>query len=129
MPLVFAGPGVEGLGVREPLVEAIDLGPTFLEMAGLPPMADVSGRSLTPLLRGEDSVLHECVFSEHGQRVMARTHDWKLVMYLGQPYGELYDLRADPDELHNLYDDVSAREARREMVERTMHWYGTTRRR
>jgi arylsulfatase A-like enzyme len=127
VPLVFAGPGVRRLGVRDPLVEAIDLGPTFLEMAGLEPLAQASGRALQPLLRGEDVELHDCVFSEHGQRVMARTQQWKLVLYLGQSYGELYDLAGDPDELYNLYDNPEAQEARRRMVERMMHWYGTTR--
>jgi arylsulfatase len=79
VPLVFAGPGVQQLGVCEALMEAIDLGPTFLELAGLAPLAGASGRSLQPLLTGQDTVLHECVFSEHGARIMARTNDWKLV--------------------------------------------------
>ncbi len=127
VPLVFAGPGVERLGVSDLLVEAIDLGPTFLQMAGLAPLAGASGKALQPLLAGEDVELHDCVFSEHGLRVMARTQDWKLVLYLGEEYGELYDLQQDPDELYNLYDNQNRREARRRMVERTMHWYGTTR--
>ncbi len=127
VPLVLAGPGVEALGVRDPLVESIDLGPTFLQMAGLAPLEGASGRALQPLLSGEDAELHDCVFSEHAARVMARTTEWKLVLYLGQDYGELYDLRDDPDELNNLYDNAGAQEARRLMVEHTMHWYGTTR--
>jgi hypothetical protein len=49
------------------------------------------------------------------------------VLYLGENYGELYDLQADPDELYNLYDNQDRGEDRRRMVERTMHWYGTTR--
>ena len=127
VPLVFAGPGVARQGVRAPLVEAIDLGPTFLDMAGLTPLADACGVSLQPLLAGQNPVLHECVFSEHGARVMARTREWKLVLFLGENYGELYDLQTDPDELYNLYDQPHADTARRQMVERTMHWYGTTR--
>ena len=46
VPLVFAGPGVGWLGVRDPLVELIDLGPTLLEMAGLGPLAGAAGFSL-----------------------------------------------------------------------------------
>lgn len=127
VPLVLAGPGVPCLGVRDPLVEAIDLGPTVLQAAGLPPMQEASGKALQPLLNGEATELHDCVFSEHGARIMARTHEYKLVLFLGQPYGELYDLTQDPEELYNLYDQPEAREARRLMVERMMHWYGTTR--
>ena len=121
------GPGVEALGVGEALVELIDLGPTFLDMAGLEPLAGASGQSLRPLLEAGKGALHETVFSEYGTRVMARTRDWKLVFYPGQPYGELYDLGADPDELYNLYDEPESRAARGAMVERILHWYGATR--
>ena len=127
VPLVWAGPGVEALGIGEALVELIDLGPTFLDMAGLEPLAGASGQSLRPLLEGRKDALHETVFSEYGTRVMARTRDWKLVFYPGQPYGELYDLGADPDELYNLYDEPGSRTARGAMVERILHWYGATR--
>ena len=127
VPLIFAGPGVERLGVRDPLIELIDLGPTLLEMAGLGPLAGAAGFSLGPLLRGEETALHETVFSEYGPRIMARTETWKLVFYPGEPYGELYHLEEDPDELYNLYDDPAHAGARGEMVERMMDWYGKTR--
>ena len=127
VPLVFAGPGVERLGVRDPLVELIDLGPTLLEMAGLGPLAGTAGLSLGPLLHGGEAVLHETVFSEYGPRIMARTEAWKLVFYPGEPYGELYHLEEDLDELYNLYDDPDHAGARGAMVERMMDWYGKTR--
>ena len=126
VPLVLAGPGVETVGESDPLVELIDLGPTFLELAGLDPLPGASGQSLSALLRG-GGPLHDVVFSEHGQRVMVRTHEWKLVVYLGQPYGELYDLRTDPDELHNLYDSPEASDARGGLYERMGQWFGNTR--
>jgi len=126
VPLVFAGPGVERLGVRDPLVELIDLGPTFLELAGLGELERASGVSLGPLLRGGAEVLHETVFSEYGPRVMARTEDWKLVFYPGEEYGELYQLDRDPEELYNLYAMEEYAGVRGEMVERMMDWYGTT---
>ena len=126
VPLVLAGPGVETVGESDPLVELIDLGPTFLELAGLDPLPGASGQSLSALLRG-GAPLHDVVFSEHGQRVMVRTHEWKLVAYLGQPYGELYDLRTDPDELHNLYDSPEASDARGGLYERMGQWFGNTR--
>ena len=130
VPLVFAGPGVERLGVRDPLVELIDLGPTFLQIAGLGQLQGANGLPLQPLLqpskKGGVEALHETVFSEYGPRIMARTEGWKLVFYPGQVYGELYDLQRDPNELHNLYDDPGCAEARGDMVERMMHWWGST---
>ena len=127
VPFVFAGPGVKSLGVREPLVELIDLGPTLLDMAGLGTLEDTAGVSVRSLLEGDKSALHDTVFSEYGPRVMARSQEWKLVFYPGECYGELYHLNEDPDELYNLYDDPNHASALAEMVERMMHWYATTR--
>jgi arylsulfatase len=50
---------------------------------------------------------------------MLRQGDWKLVLWHGQPAtdrpseGELYDLRADPDELKNLYNTAEHSDKRR----------------
>jgi len=127
VPLVFAGPGVERLGVRESMVELIDLGPTLLDVAGVESLEGVSGRSIRSLLEGGTEELHDVVFSEHGQRVMVRTREWKMVVYLGETFGELYHLSEDPDELHNLYDVPERQPARQMLMERMMHWYGATR--
>lgn len=127
VPLVFAGPGVEQLGVQDPLVELIDLGPTVLDYAGLGPLEGASGVSVRSLLEGRRSPVHEIVFSEYGPRIMARTREWKLVFYPGETYGELYYLEEDPDELYNLYSDPRRALVRSDMVERMMHWYGETR--
>ena len=56
-----------------------------------------------------------------------RTHDWKLVAYPGESFGELYDLGQDPDELYNLYDSPEAQTARGGLYERLAQWYGATR--
>ena len=127
VPLVFAGPGVEALGVWEPLVELIDLGPTLLDITGLGALEGANGQSIRCFLEGGREELHDAVFSEQGERVMVRTRHWKLVAYMGQSYGELYDLRSDPGELYNLYDAPEHWEARRQLYERLLHWYGTTR--
>ena len=131
VPLVFAGPGVRRQGINEEMVELIDLGPTLLDAAGLEPLEGangqaVHGRSAAPLLQNEGAG-RDIVFSEHNPRIMARTREWKLVFYTGKPYGELYDLRNDPDELYNLYDDPAHRETRGQLQERMLHWYGETR--
>ena len=44
-----------------------------------------------------------------------RTRDHKLTVDLTSGAGELYDLRADPHELVNLYDEPAAREVRAEL--------------
>ena len=127
VPLVFAGPGVAALGVEDPLVESIDLGPTLLDLTGIAPPEGMHGRSIRALLEGDRTPLHEVVYCEQGHRVMVRTTEWKLVYYLDQPWGELYHLVEDPDELHNLYETEAGRTKRYELEEQLLDWYGTTR--
>ncbi len=127
VPLICAGTGVKHKGVRDPLVELIDLGPTFLELAGLEPLEGASGKSLRSLLKGGDEEIHEAVYSEYGQRIMERTHEWKLVFYIGEAYGELYDLSTDPDELINLFGEPAYQTERQVLIERMMDWYSSTR--
>ena len=46
--------------------------------------------------------------------MVTETH--KLTVYPGQPYGELFNRREDPDELHNRWDDPAYRELREKMI-------------
>ena len=65
----------------------------------------------------------EAVFSEltrgHIQTAseficMRRDKKWKLVWYLGEEDGELYDLDSDPDELVNLWTSQDHADIRKE---------------
>ena len=89
-------------------VEHVDFGPTFLEAAGIQSSASVSGRSLLPWIRGEQPAeWRDATFFQlngvelyYTQRiVMTKTHKY---VYNGFDYDELYDLKADPHEVHNL---------------------------
>ena len=51
-------------GVREQLVSAIDLMPTFLEVAGAKAVPNLPGRSLTPLLKGREVSWRRYLFTE-----------------------------------------------------------------
>lgn len=53
MPLVIRWPSKVQPRVVDALVSTIDLAPTFLEAAGLPVPAGMTGRTLMPLLKGE----------------------------------------------------------------------------
>ena len=57
--------------------------------------------------------------------VMMRTGRYKLVRRSLGPH-EFYDLRADPDELVNRYQDEAFRETIRDMERQMLDWYLTT---
>jgi hypothetical protein len=43
--------------------------------------------------------------------------DFRLTLYEGAEWGELYDLTNDPDEMDNLWDDPKARQHRYDLTE------------
>lgn len=97
---------------NESLVQLMDIAPTILEAAGVTPPAYFQARSLWPILQGDVQQVRSEVYSElardHIQTgaeymVMRRDMQWKLVYYLGDPNGELYDMKNDPSELKNLW--------------------------
>ena len=105
---------------NEELVLNIDVAPTILSLAGITPPDDLDGRSLAPLLRGQKIAWRGDIFYEHhyhhGGKIPrtegVRNRDWKYVTYfdVNPAYEELYDLRNDPLEEHNLATDPKFRE-------------------
>ena len=93
------------------LQSLIDLSPTFLEAAGIETPGIMQGVSQLDVWRGRaekarDEVLVE--FRHQPTKVHLRTFindRYKLTVYRDQPYGELFDLEADPGETHNRWDD------------------------
>jgi arylsulfatase A-like enzyme len=53
---------------------------------------------------------------------MIRTVDWKLVVRSAGKE-ELYDLRSDPQELHNLIDDPAYAEVQADLRSQLLYWY------
>jgi arylsulfatase A-like enzyme len=88
-----------------------DLFPTFLELAGARPAADLDAVSLVPLLRGETIAAPRDLYftrREGGVAYGGKTYEaiirgeWKLLQ--NDPYSplELYNLQDDPGETTNL---------------------------
>ena len=85
------------------LVSLMDLGPTILEAAGVQVPTYLEGRSLMPYSDPHGPVVpREYVFCEDNYQIMMRSQTHKMVYYIGQDEGELYDLEADPGELWNV---------------------------
>jgi N-acetylglucosamine-6-sulfatase len=128
VPLVIAGPGVRAGSTTNAMAENIDLAKTFEQIAGTTLPSD--GHNLVPLFEGgqpagwRDAVLvehHGPVTSRNDPDIQSevsgnppsyealRTPDLLYVEYkTGQR--EIYDLRTDPWELHNLVSTLGAAE-------------------
>ena len=121
IPLILSGVGLPAGRVVTAPVRLIDVAPTLLAAVGAPPLPGAAGRDLAPLIaapgtdvaaEGEPAYLETMATQlDYGWSPLLglRTRAFK---YVRAPRPELYDLAADPDELH----DLAA--ARPEMVER-----------
>ena len=107
-PLVFAGPGIPH-GKSDALVYLFDLFPTICDLAGATVPEVVEGKSLLPIIQGEQTSR-----ARHASRRLLRPPSawlrdsrWKLQVYNagGERNVQLFDLQTDPDEIQNLADD------------------------
>ena len=132
-PLIVWAPGhFQGGRQIDTLVQQIDIAPVIMELAGVDVPDSWATVSLMPLLRGEGlENPRECVFAEQARdgilthtemMTMVRSKDWKLVHYLGNQDGELYDLNNDPGEHVNLWDAPAHRERKEEMLSVLRDW-------
>lgn len=121
VPLIISMAGTIECQTYGGLVELLDIPQTLLEAAGIDPHEGMMGKSLWPLLTGQtgtsshrSDVYCESYASCEGHNgesslpayaTMLRTETYKIVVAHGHPTGELYDLRADPGEHRNLWND------------------------
>jgi arylsulfatase len=132
VPMIVWAPGrFAGDRRLDGLCQLMDVGPAILELAGVPVPASLEAVSLLPALRGDDWAGRPCVFSEHARdgilretafMTMARTVDWKLVHFLDEPFGQLFDLAADPGEVHNGWDDPACAGQKHALLDTLREW-------
>ena len=121
-PMMVRWPGVVKAGsiCEEPVIST-DFYPTMLEMAGLPPKPQqhVDGASLVPLLKGAGRPRRTAIYwhyphySNQGGKPggAVRVGDFKLIESYEDNHVELYNLRADLGEQHDLAAEMPQKAA------------------
>jgi arylsulfatase A-like enzyme len=97
VPFIWVEPDAPSPRRTGALYSTLDLAATFLDRARLAPYNGIQGKSLLRTLKDER---------------------WRITVYRNVPWGELYDLAADPHELHNLWDEPASAGIRQELTER-----------
>jgi arylsulfatase A-like enzyme len=107
VPLFISGPGIKPRRVTAPTT-LVDLGPTLLDLYGVPTPSRFLGQSLVPFLRGENPKLTRPIAAERqGTRTLV-LGDTKVIVDSSRGREEIYDLAADPEEAVNLADSLGA---------------------
>ena len=104
VPLVLAGPGIPTARRLAAQCYLRDLYPTLCDLLGLPTPSGLDGQSLTPVLRGDRTEVHEAIFGyfTSTQRMIRTADGWKLIWYPALGRTELFHLPEDPNELRDL---------------------------
>ena len=135
VPLIVRSPGRVPAGqINDQLVQWMDIAPTILQSAGVPVPKNWEAESLWPLIDDPKAPGRDAVYAElardHIQQdaemmIMRRDRRWKVVFYLGQEHGELYDMEADAAESNNLWHDPGHRSVREELLGKLLRWQVT----
>jgi len=158
IPMTWWGKGIKPRRevTEQAFASMADVMPTICEAMGAEIPIGVQGRSLLPLLRGEDYPAEEFrsivsqvgvgglyyeasddipvsiaeghggydelnKFTQSGNQQMVRMGDWKLI-YDMMGYGQLHNLKADPYELNNLFNEPSVAAEQAKLMAELAMW-------
>lgn len=127
IPMLIRDPDVSG-GIRvEGLMEHVDIVPTLLSAIGQKKPYGVQGISQLDVMMGSIPQVRTSAitaYDAHDRGIQAkcmRTERYKLVIFAGEAYGELYDLHLDPEERCNQFFESSYKEIKLELMEMLTH--------
>lgn len=128
IPYVVTIPDGINKGTRSQAIQStVDLAQTFLSLAGINSPLTMAGVDQSRVWKGEtDAIRTHAIVENHFQptKFYAKTYvndRYKITVYMNQNYGELFDLKADPKEFQNLWDDVSSQSLKMELLLKMVH--------
>jgi arylsulfatase A-like enzyme len=135
VPMIWKVPDMTNPAVTDALISSVDYPKTILNLLGIserkhPP--NMQGYDMTPVLKNPNKGIRDCCLIEHDEEVGPNgplfcrlrhliTEDYKLTVYEGiKNFGDIFDRKKDPLELHNLWYDENFKEKRFELIERLL---------
>lgn len=107
------------------LVQNLDYAPTLLDYAGIKIPGAMQGESFRDLLNGKRTIWRDAIYySYYGYPVVhmvkrhygIRTDQYKLIHFYNDiDEWEMYDLKKDPEEMNNIYNDPAYITIRKKM--------------
>lgn len=112
LPFIVRYPGYVPAGKRSDAIQSlVDLAPTFLSLTGIEVPSAMTGVDQNAVWQGSEERARDhaiCEFRHEPTTIHQKTYvgeRYKITVYYNQTYGELFDLRQDPGEIRNLWDE------------------------
>ena len=123
IPLIIRPPGGANGWECRGLTDQIDIAASLIDIAHAKPLEHCDGRSLIPQVLAGSQSQHsqkgrDIVFSQVRKYTMVRNERYKLVVrnHNLEPV-EFYDLKNDPSELENKFNDPTLQEIRQQLID------------
>ena len=137
VPFVWSDPAARKTSARSgtrsgAIGSTIDISSTILDHAKISPYAGIQGISLIPAIQGESATARPAAFVQYEHQRpneaiggIPRIHTlvderWRMSVFDGVEWGELYDLQNDPGEFVNLWDDPAHAATRSKLIEQLL---------
>ncbi|TFG19323.1 MAG: DUF4976 domain-containing protein, partial [Promethearchaeota archaeon] len=140
VPFIWKVPGVTKPGtISNSLASSIDIPTTILNLLDIKDKYRpkvMQGHNLTSILENpENKVRDHCIIEEDQDYEDAKdlsnlpslkvrtmiTEDYRITVYNKKGAGDLYNLKEDPYELHNLWDDESLKELKSKLLNKMLY--------
>jgi arylsulfatase A-like enzyme len=111
VPMIFSGPGIPKNVRNDSFVYLSDIAPTVYDYLKITAPKTVEAKSLLPILHHPNKAVRDQIYNVYGHwsRSLKTKDGYKLILYNvdGQLHTQLFNLKADPWEKHNLAEDAS----------------------
>ncbi|MCL3779368.1 DUF4976 domain-containing protein [Prolixibacteraceae bacterium JC049] len=116
MPLIIAGPKLEGGRKVDEMVYMQSVYATTCDLAGIKTPNTVEFRSIAQLLKDDKAKGEKYIFGTYKKfQRMIRSERYKLILYPQVKEAQLFDLKNDPEELNNLYGKTEVKNIQQEL--------------
>ena len=132
VPFIWSDPLIRKAKNSNALSSTIDIAPTILNRANVKPYWGIQGIDIMKSITNNESLRKDLMIEYHDN--MARfgfdkpafvrsltTNEYRFTLYKDEPFGELYNLKEDPNETNNLFDNPTLLDIKLELTQRLIN--------